>query len=88
MQQTKPKLQQMLPPTISQALQRGNSLEGLPVRICQFLINSAFPQLPRAQAGNLLGAVVLAGAMIKQSKRNKTKSPYGYEQSIKLSKKV
>lgn len=60
----KPKLQQMLPPIVSQALQRGNSLEVLPVRICQLLINSAFPQLSRAQAGNLLAAVVIVGAVI------------------------
>lgn len=60
----KAKLQQMLPSIVSQALQRGNSLEGLPVRICQLLINSAFPQLSRAQAENLLAAVVIVGAVM------------------------
>lgn len=77
----------MLFSILSNTLYRRNSLENLAVRTCQFLINSDFPQLSRAQLENLLAPVVLeVEAMIKQFERNKTLSPDGYRTNCKTSK--
>lgn len=77
----------MLFSILSNTLYRRNSLENLAVRTCQFLINSDFPQLSRAQPKNLLAAVVLeVEAVIKQFKRYKALSPDGYGANYKTSK--
>lgn len=62
----------MLLSILSNTLYRRNSLENLAESTCQFLINSDFPQVSRAQAENLLAPVVLElEAVISDSKEIK-----------------